>query len=556
MRNKLWMLICFIALPLMANSSWDSERIDLETRIQSRIDEALTKIISRDQFLSVVRVEPWEEQQGVQDNSEDNNDGFFLPGVPRRGDLTSVDVGRLVDTIKSDSPLFKRFIRRISTTLVIDTNVEEVKVEQIRELTRQMVGLNPTRGDTLDVQRASFSKSQIPIDNSTITKFQKGIQNYWLIISLALILFCVTIFFLFIFGPLRGFLNRFVQVLPTLKSQDYQRPGMGMEDIQSILPSLVAQHMGMLPGGGNPGNFSGSLQVENPNKVTTPFGFIREDHLSNLAILLSRETPDKAAVVLGYLPLEWISRVLTKIKPELQSEIARQLADTKQLLPEQVEDIEQDLRRRLDYLVGGPDRILAIYESLDEDSQRKMIENIREVRPELADEIRKHSILFEDLDQLDPASLKALLRDVDLQTMVVSLRGMPEEFVTKILEHVSKGKAEIVKEELELKVISPGKATKDAQRKIATIARRLEKEGQLQIPEIHTATPSRFSPSLRDAIKLPPGLKIDKSIVKNAELTKDNTVKSNIEDRIKKFMNRKKDQTERYPDDDQKQANG
>jgi flagellar motor switch protein FliG len=80
------------------------------------------------------------------------------------------------------------------------------------------------------------------------------------------------------------------------------------------------------------------LQVENPNKITLPFSFIREDNLGNLSILLSRETPEKAAVVLGYLPPEWISRVLMRIDPGLQNEIASHLATTRQLLPEQAVD--------------------------------------------------------------------------------------------------------------------------------------------------------------------------------------------------------------------------
>jgi hypothetical protein len=344
--------------PLVANTSWDSERINLENIIQKRVEDVLNKILPVGQFVVVVKVEPWAQPLDAQGRPiEEDEIGFYLPGVPKRKryDGTSDEINRLVDTLKPDTPLFKRFIRRISTTLVLDTKIEAATVERVREITKQLVGLNPARGDTLDIQRTEFQKPQSINPDSGLTLIQKGIRSYWVLISLAIIILCLTVFFLFIFGPLRGFLNRFMQVLPTLKPIDGGRThGLGVNELQQVLPGLIAQQMGMLPGPQQVAapNFSGSLQVENPNKTVMPFGFIREDHLSNLAILLSRESPDKAAVVLGYLPPEWISRVLTRIEPAMATEIASQLATTKQLLPEQVEDIEQDLKRRLDYLVG------------------------------------------------------------------------------------------------------------------------------------------------------------------------------------------------------------
>src|SRR6185369_9807971 len=141
--------------------------------------------------------------------------------------------------------------------------------------------------------------------------------NNQLLVLLVLMVFTILLFSLFVFGPLRGFLNRLVQILPTLRpSEPTGGPQRyGPNDAQ-ILPALLAAQSLGLPGpsmGMSPTNFSGSLQVENPNKRITPFGFIREDHLSNLSTLLAGETPERAAVVLGYLPTEWISRVLSKM---------------------------------------------------------------------------------------------------------------------------------------------------------------------------------------------------------------------------------------------------
>lgn len=537
---------------LIAESSWDSERLNLETNIQKRVEEALSKIIPTGQFVLVVKVEPWAQQIDSNGKPVDSGDGYFLPGVPERTRFdNSVNVKDLATALKPESSIFKRFIRQISVTLVVDQDIPEETVDKVRELTRQMVGLDPQRGDTINVQRTVFQKAPVAmIDNSSIAQLQNSLKNYWVVIVLTLILFCVAVFFLFMFGPLRGFLNRFVQVLPTLKPQDEGQYRMGAPDMP-YMPFFPGY--GALPGGqaaGAGSNFSGMLQVENPNKVSLPFSFIREDNLGNLAILLSRENPEKAAVVLGYLPSEWISRVLMRVDPSMQSEIANHLATTRQLLPEQVEDIEQDLKRRLDYMVGGPDRLVSIYESLDADSQKRMLDSLKDSRPEVMDEIRKRSLLFEDLEKMDASSLKAILREVDLQTLVMSLHGVSEAFAKRILEHVSAGKAEIIKEELEVKKTFAGSLVADAQRKVAMVARRLRKEGHVSIPLAESSAPTtRYGGSLRDNLKLPSALKGNEPVVEGVTTKKPAETPKNIEDRIKKFMKRG-DNEERYPQSD------
>jgi hypothetical protein len=359
-----------------------------------------------------------------------------------------------------------------------------------------------------------------------------------------LALVVVGVFVLFVFGPLRGFLNNFVQILPTLKTEG----GAGRISLEMppMMPMMNSPYG--LPGGGvvpgGPASFSGSLQVDNPNKNVLPFGFIREDHLGNLAILLAREAPDKAAVVLGYLPSDWISKVLSRLEPAMQNDVAASLATTRQLLPEQVEDIEQDLKRRLDYLIGGPERIFSVYESLDPEAQKRMMESLKASRPEIVEQLRKKTLLFEDLDRFDAAALKSILREVDLQTIVSALKGVTEGFKTHILEHMSQGKAEIVKQELDLSDNNPpGKATAEAQRKVVVIAKRLEREGQIHVPTVDADSPaSRYGPSLRSTLKLPPGLR------RSDVIAAEQAGHDDIKDRIKRFMDRGDDNNkERYP---------
>lgn len=542
----------FIILPLFANLSWDSERLNLETRMQKRVEDALSKILSPGNFVVVIHVEPVEAPAEASGNRGEQ-DLFYLPGVPAKKsyDETADRVQDLVESIQTDSRIFRRFIKRITATLVLDQGLPQEDVDKVRDLTRQMLGLDAARGDTLDIQRSQFQKPVPEINESSIFKIQKSLTSYWLLISLALVVFSIVIFFLFIFGPFRGFLNRFVQVLPTLRPAENPAGAQrnNPPDMQ-VLPALLSQMYGLpMPMQMTPQTmFSGSLHVENPNKATTPFGFIREDHLGNLSVLLSRETPEKAAVVLGYLPSPWISQVLSKLDQAMAAEIATHLATARQLLPEQVEDIEQDLKRRLDYLVGGPDRIFAVYESLDVENQKQMLERLKETRPEVAEELRRRTMNFEDLEKFDSAALKAVLREVDLQTMVASLKGVPASFLDRVLAHVTEGKSQIIREELELSDALPGKATAEAQKKVVAIVKRLEREGQIQSPQAEGSVPStRYGASLRSTLKLPPSLKLEEAV--SVESIPEDDKKSNFKERIRQFLNRRSDR-ERFPSEE------
>ena len=550
---------------LYSETSWDGEKLALEIKMQQRVEIALSKMLPPGQYVVVVRVEALSKLLDDSGNFKDLEEEFFLPGVPVRTNLdgTAGVMKDIAESLKPDPRFFKHFIKRISATLVLDQDLPDETVEKVRELTRQILSLSAKRGDKLEIQRIVFNKPVAPTPESAISRFQGSLKSYWVIISLALILFCIAVFLLFVFGPLRGFLNRFVQVLPTLKSNDSNaanRPSrMGSLEAQ-VLPALMAQvqAMGLLPQGGGRGgpggsNFQGSLLVENPNKKTSPFGFIREDHLANLATLLMRETPDKAAVVLGYLPPEWISRVLSKMDHEMQSAITDQLATTKQLLPEQVEDIEQDLKRRLDYLIGGPDRIIAIYESLDPEAQTKMLDNLKIARPELAEELRSRTFLFEDLEKLESNSLKTVLREVDLQTLVLALRGRSEDFRKKILDHLTQGKAEIIREELEFSDGPAGKPTSEAQRKVALLVRRLEREGQIVLPHHDPAVPvARYGGPLKSTLKLPEGFNPDEP--QTPEVITPSESGENIEERIRNFMSRRPTDQERYSIEEQEET--
>lgn len=70
---------------------------------------------------------------------------------------------------------------------------------------------------------------------------------------------------------------------------------------------------------------------------------------------------------------------------------------------------------------------------------KKLLETIRKSDPEMADLIELNLLNIEDIQHLSLVQLVGLLRDINLETFGVALRGVDKAISDKILESVSTG---------------------------------------------------------------------------------------------------------------------
>ena len=87
--------------------------------------------------------------------------------------------------------------------------------------------------------------------------------------------------------------------------------------------------------------------------------------------------------------------------------------------------------------------------------------------------------IFADLVNLDDRSIRALLKEVSNDELILALKTASEELVEKIFNNVSQRAAEMMKEDME--VMGPVKLrdVEQAQLNIVKTARRLEEEGKI-----------------------------------------------------------------------------
>jgi flagellar motor switch protein FliG len=87
--------------------------------------------------------------------------------------------------------------------------------------------------------------------------------------------------------------------------------------------------------------------------------------------------------------------------------------------------------------------------------------------------------VFEDLLQLDDRGIQTVLREVQSESLIVSLKGCSQELRDKIFKNMSSRAAEMLREDLEAKGPVKLSEVEKEQKEILVIVRRLADEGQV-----------------------------------------------------------------------------
>lgn len=224
-----------------------------------------------------------------------------------------------------------------------------------------------------------------------------------------------------------------------------------------------------------------SLQVR-------PFEFIRKTEPAQVLNFIQDEHPQTIAMILSYLAPQQASLILGALNPEKQADVAKRIAMMDRTSPEVIKEVERVLERKLSSLInqdytiaGGVDAIVAILNTVDRGTEKRIMESLEIEEPELAEEIRKKMFVFEDILLLDDRAIQRVLRDVDNNDLSVALKGANEEVQNVIFKNLSSRLSAMIKEDMEYMGPVRMKDVEEAQQKIVEIIRKLEDAAEIVI---------------------------------------------------------------------------
>jgi flagellar motor switch protein FliG len=218
-------------------------------------------------------------------------------------------------------------------------------------------------------------------------------------------------------------------------------------------------------------------------EVSSPFSFLREAEEENLAQLLRTERPQTIALVLSHLSSEQAGGVLARFASPLQGEVVRRLVDLENTDPETLRQVEQSLEARLTQQfpverdhTAGPDAVTRILAACPSHIAGNILDNLADCDPSLAEQLGHRPFQFDDLEQLDDASLLAIFRAAEPEAAQAALVGAPPPLVERILRRMIPKEAQRLRRKLE----NPGPILlsdiEDSRQRIALLAQQLTRK--------------------------------------------------------------------------------
>jgi len=220
-----------------------------------------------------------------------------------------------------------------------------------------------------------------------------------------------------------------------------------------------------------------------------PFHYMRKMDSSQILSFIKDEHPQIIAVVLAYLPSDLASSVLCSLQDETQGSVAGRIGVMGRVNPDSVRLVESILQRKMSNVlvttessyIGGIDPLISIIQRTDRQTEKVLLESIEERDPKLAEFIRSHLFLFEDIAKVDDRTLQLILREVSPQDLAMSLKGVSTEVHEKVLRNLSTRAADMLEEELEIMGRVRRSSVEEAQGKIVAVIRRLDEKGDIEI---------------------------------------------------------------------------
>jgi flagellar motor switch protein FliG len=156
--------------------------------------------------------------------------------------------------------------------------------------------------------------------------------------------------------------------------------------------------------------------------------------------------------------------------------------------PEIINEIEQILERKLSSTVtqdytqtGGIEAVVEVLNGVDRSTEKTILDSLEIQDPVLAEEIKKRMFVFEDIVTLDNRAIQRVIRDVDNDDLMLSLKVASEEVREVVFKNMSKRMVDTFKEEMEYMGPVRLRDVEEAQSRIVGVIRRLEEAGEIVI---------------------------------------------------------------------------
>jgi flagellar motor switch protein FliG len=207
---------------------------------------------------------------------------------------------------------------------------------------------------------------------------------------------------------------------------------------------------------------------------------------TEIASLIEDEHPQIAAVLIANLDPDVAAQVIEILPEAIQPEIIHRIAKLEPVTPEAIETLKAMLSIRIGATsssaavqLGGTKGAAKIMQSARKATETRVMPKLAKIDREVARAIEEAMFVFDNLLELDDKNLGILIRNVESDVLVRSLKGCDEAVRARFLGCMSSRAADGIRDEMESRGPMRLSEVLEAQKVIISIARQLAKDGTI-----------------------------------------------------------------------------
>lgn len=220
-----------------------------------------------------------------------------------------------------------------------------------------------------------------------------------------------------------------------------------------------------------------------------PFSYISMKDTEFLFQLLQREHPQLAALILSYLDTAVSSIILPRFSGNMQVELIERIASLDFVSPDRLDTIARVLKNQLKAfgvsegnMRGGVETASEILNRSRREVEKRVIEELEKSAPRLAQELKDHMFVFEDIILLSPEALKKIVRQAGPPDLALALKTVDEEAKIEILNTFDAELRKQIASQTDSLARVKLSEVEAAQQRIIALVRGMEADGEVEVP--------------------------------------------------------------------------
>ena len=460
-----------LAAPLSAQTSGGTPleaKLALENSLEKRLRMVLSEALGTEDIIIIISADM--QEQGKKAAFE------IMPGIPEKEKMGEMSLSSTLTMVK-----------KLSASIILDKSVSDEDTKLAVKLAAGLLGLPPDRQDLISVEKMNFRKAR-PMTAADLLAPPNIWSLAWIVVAVLLVSVVAVVFLSPLARTARALLDSFnARNTAAAAESRSERPAEEREKA----PAAAAQVQAL-------------QQPASADGRKAPFWFLSSANPASLAFIMQSRPVEDLTIVLSYAPGETAAKLAETLYPRSVEALAA-LPAVKLLGETRVRELETEIQKALDYVVGGEDKALNIINNLDEAVQEKALAAFTKLDPALSRKLNAAVIKLADVTKLEPAHAQALARRLPVRVLAAALKT--SAYADIFLSKLTGGMQERFRQELDLTRIMPAAAYKEDRHKVVEALRQLAAEGLISLNGPGAGIPPAFAARPAPAMPASPGPK-------------------------------------------------